>query len=1010
MKARQAVSLILVLAMCLSFMTAFAETTDYTNTDYYETVVETIDYSDLATDSKFYATETNGNVFYKVNATTGYLHQGDQYASNMFEKPLVNGGEYMIEYKAYTYGISATARNASYGTYLKHNDSGSDYPMLGFKLNVNFGTADYKQVLVTPNFHFRYGKRSTGETLVDTPIGDAFYLNAATWYTFRYIYNLDTKKATMQIYDAAGTTLVKELTYDMPTTVPGKDKTISYDNMKFYYLNASATIIWVGIDDFKIVRTAAKPAVVNFDPNKVSVSYEGKEIKNGETFPIPYNSTTPAKFTVTPKGTNEVSKVLVNNKEVSGTTSFEVTSVKGDTTIDILVKGAPEVKSVTITGTPQVTDVLTATAVITDGDGDKVSAEYQWEFLDGAEWKPITGATNQDYEITDSVLGKQLRVVVTPKSDQDPKTGTPFPSAPTEAVTPYKEPSETEWLQAPMTYEDQEGVSLESATTANAYVIDEGENNYWGAISTSSDRMKAFYLNADNKIMGTSGEYTISHDMKFGAVGATTNIQSAQVSLYYTKSSSNNPNCFMGFGLAPSNVVGTNSVKTDILFHYRWREPGAKSDTETSVVVSDEPWIFNPNEWYSFKHVYNLDSSPKTAKLYIYDSTGKEVKTVTYELPNAIPTSPSGFNPKYDELSFTYVRANVSYGAKIGVDNLAIAKTIRKPVTVSFNDAKVAVSYNNKKVANGGRVMVPYNSETPAVINVTPLKGAVIDKILVDGTDVGTESAQLTSVTKAMDVKILVEEAPVVESVSIDGVVQIGETLTANAKITDINDDNITANYQWQSKEAEGWKNITEKGTEQTYVIPETMLGKQLRVIVTPVSDVEPKTGADFTSAETAAVTAVTLPPSAEDLKVTGEYDVSCKLVVDYKYLKSESNIAEGNSDIIFETADTEDGKYTSVQTSVSKEYVIQNADAGKWMRVRVIPKDLHGVAGAELKSTPVQISNKIAFFVATDGDDQNEGSIEKPFATIEKARDTIRAMKGNLPNVRSCKRCCKKD
>jgi len=34
-------------------------------------------------------------------------------------------------------------------------------------------------------------------------------------------------------------------------------------------------------------------------------------------------------------------------------------------------------------------------------------------------------------------------------------------------------------------------------------------------------------------------------------------------------------------------------------------------------------------------------------------------------------------------------------------------------------------------------------------------------------------------------------------------------------------------------------------------------------------------------------------------------------------------------------------------------------------------------------------------YYVATDGDDASPGTIEKPFATLEKARDTIRRMKG---------------
>ena len=41
-----------------------------------------------------------------------------------------------------------------------------------------------------------------------------------------------------------------------------------------------------------------------------------------------------------------------------------------------------------------------------------------------------------------------------------------------------------------------------------------------------------------------------------------------------------------------------------------------------------------------------------------------------------------------------------------------------------------------------------------------------------------------------------------------------------------------------------------------------------------------------------------------------------------------------------------------------------------------------------------VAASSGTAFYVAADGDDSGNGSISSPFKTLEKARDTIRAMK----------------
>src|SRR5262249_34855734 len=71
--------------------------------------------------------------------------------------------------------------------------------------------------------------------------------------------------------------------------------------------------------------------------------------------------------------------------------------------------------SVTISGTAQKGQTLTATAVANDADA---VVSYQWQSLSGSTWSNISGATGSAYAVTEADDGHQLRVVAT-SADSD---------------------------------------------------------------------------------------------------------------------------------------------------------------------------------------------------------------------------------------------------------------------------------------------------------------------------------------------------------------------------------------------------------------------------------------------------------------------------------------------------------------------------------------------------------------------------------------------------------------
>ncbi|MDY6314108.1 MAG: S-layer homology domain-containing protein [Clostridia bacterium] len=171
-------------------------------------------------------------------------------------------------------------------------------------------------------------------------------------------------------------------------------------------------------------------------------------------------------------------------------------------------------------------------------------------------------------------------------------------------------------------------------------------------------------------------------------------------------------------------------------------------------------------------------------------------------------------------------------------------------------------------------------------------------------------------------------------------------------------------------------------------------------MVVTPRSTVEPKVGTPAASDPTAKVISKVTPPSATDAAISGTPDIGKKLTASYTYVPSTSNVEEGATKIIWETSSAENGTYTEVQSGTSKVYTLKMADAEKYIRVKVVPTDKNGIYGTEITSAAVKVNKYVeptaasTYYVAANGNDDNDGTIDSPFATIEKARDTIAAAK----------------
>ena len=131
------------------------------------------------------------------------------------------------------------------------------------------------------------------------------------------------------------------------------------------------------------------------------------------------------------------------------------------------------------------------------------------------------------------------------------------------------------------------------------------------------------------------------------------------------------------------------------------------------------------------------------------------------------------------------------------------------------------------------------------------------------------------------------------------------------------------------------------------------------------------------------------------NVAISGVAKADSVLTAGYTYEQAEDGEAEGESIIAWESSDTaDDAGFAPIEGAVGRTFTIPASLAGKFVRIRVTPVDKNGFAGKSVVSAPVQVTNTISVYVATDGSDSNPGTIDQPFASLEAARDYLRANK----------------
>ncbi len=239
--------------------------------------------------------------------------------------------------------------------------------------------------------------------------------------------------------------------------------------------------------------------------------------------------------------------------------------------------------------------------------------------------------------------------------------------------------------------------------------------------------------------------------------------------------------------------------------------------------------------------------------------------------------------------------------------------------------------------------------------------------------------------------------APLIYDPTVTAAAVGGQTvLSADSGIYNANlSATTTSSYQWQySYDGTSWSNIS-GATEQTYTPGNQYIGAYLRTMVTAGST-DSAGVVHTTTLPTSSYQYYSLIPAAPEVRsaaIAGTPLVG-------QTLTTEAEIADPNGDPLDATgyqwqSSSDQTAWTDISGATSNSYTVSETDGDKYLRVGITPHStVAPTDGTTVYTDPIFVHAPTIYYIATNGSDSNAGTMEAPFATLEKARDTLRTNK----------------
>ena len=603
---------------------------------------------------------------------------------------------------------------------------------------------------------------------------------------------------------------------------------------------------------------------------------------------------------------------------------------------------SPATGLLTITGTPQVGQTLTAdTSAIEDADGlEDVSYEYQW-IAGGTD---IDGATSSSYELTSSEQGQTIQVRVTFTDDaENEETLTsaateavatapnhPATGAPTITGTPQVDHTLTADI-SPIADEDGlDNVSYSYQWISGGSDIDGATGSTYTL--TASEQGKTvqvrvtFTDDADNEETLTSvATAAVAAKANTAPTGLPTITGTAQVEQTLT---------------ADTSAIADEDGLTSISFEYQWIAGGTDIDGATGSS-------------------YELTSSEQGQTIQVrvtFTDDAENEESLTSVATEAVTAAPNREATGQPTISGT-----PQLDQTLTADTSAIAD----------EDGLDDVSYEYQWIAGGTDIA----GATGSSYELTSSERGQTIQVRVTFTDDAENEETLTSVATAA-VAAKPNAAPT-GLPTITGTPQVGETLTASTSAINDEDglENVSYEYQWIAGDTD-----IDGATDSTYTLADADEGKTIQVKVTFTDDAENQE--TLTSVATAAAAA------APNRAATGAPTISGTLQVGETLTASTSaiNDEDGLENVSYEYQWIVGG--TDIDGATGSSYLLTSSEQGQTIQVKVTFTDdadneetLTSAAAEAVAAAPVPLTVSVTVSAPATHDGSSEFTFDIEFS-----------------------------
>ncbi|HEY8085745.1 MAG TPA: calcium-binding protein, partial [Methylophilaceae bacterium] len=578
--------------------------------------------------------------------------------------------------------------------------------------------------------------------------------------------------------------------------------------------------------------------------------------------------------------------------------------------------------SVAFSGVAVQNQVLTASNTLADADGLGTIA-YQWQTSpDGSTWTNISGATATTFTLTDTQVGKQIRVIAS--------------------------------------YTDGHGTSESKASPASGFIANVNDTPT-GAVSIAGTATQNQVLTASNTLADVDGLGTIAYQWQTSPDGSTwTNISGATSATFtlteiqvgkqvravasYTDGHGTAESVASSATTTIANVndtpTGTVTIAGTATQNQILTASNTLADIDGLNTISYQ-WQSSTDSGSTWTNI----SGATTATFTLTDTqVGQQVR-VTASYTDGHGTAES----KSSTATTAVVNVNDAPTGTVTVAGTAVQnQTLAASNTLADGDGLGTITYQWQSSPNGS-TWTNISGATSSTFTLTETQVGKQVRAVASYTDGhGTAENVISNVTTAV---VNVNDAPT-GTVTVAGTATQNQVLTASNTLADA-DGLGTIAYQWQSSADSGstWTNIG-GATAATFTLTETQVGKQVRVAASYIDG--------HGVAESVASTGTTAVVNVNDAP-TGAVTITGTATQNQVLTASNAlGDLDGLGTVSYQWQSSADSgsTWTNISGATASTYTLAEAQVGKLVRVTASYTDGHGTAESKSSTASAIVAN----------------------------------------------------